>query len=252
MSTQLDQQTAEAVTASRVEWATVPRVNLLPEEILAARGFRKVQIRLALAVLTTVLFASGGVFWAQSRVSSAQSHLDGTTARSAALRQEEARYAEVPRLTAAVAAAKAAREQALGQDLLWYRLMSDVALATPSNVWLTTMDASLTATPAGAPTGPTGAAGSAGTAGSAGAAAGGLDPLLPTGIGKMTVTGTADSYPDVAAWLDAVGRVHGLDGSTLQTVTRENATGGSSQLQFTTSVVIVSTVLSHRYDRKAG
>ena len=260
MTTQSAEQSAAAVTVGRVEWAPVPRVNLLPEEILAARGFRKVQLRLALAVVTTILLASGAVFWAQGQVSDARADLETTTARSAALQQEETRYAEVPRLTAAVASAKALREQALRQDMLWYRLMSDVALATPSNVWLTTMEVSLNTT-AGAPVGsaasagsagsPAGSTGSAGSAGSAGAA-GGLDPLLPPGIGKMTVTGTAANYPDVATWLDSIARVHGLDGSTLRTVTRENAVGKGGKLTFTTEIVIVSAALSHRYDQKAG
>lgn len=247
MTTQPAQPTAAAVTVGRVEWAPVPRVNLLPEEILAARGFRKVQFRLALAVVTTILLASGAVLWAQGQVSDARAGLEATTARSVVLQQEETRCAEVPRLTAAVASAKALREQALSQDMLWYRLMSDVALATPSNVWLTTMEVNLNTTTGS----PAGSAGSAGPAGSAGAAAG-LDPLLPAGIGKMTVTGTAANYPDVAAWLDSIAQVHGLDGSTLRTVTRENAAGKGGQLTFTTEIVIVSTALSHRYDQKAG
>jgi Tfp pilus assembly protein PilN len=262
MTTQPAQQSAAAVTVARVEWAPVPRVNLLPEEILAARGFRKVQFRLVLAVVTTILLASGGVFWAQRQVSSARADLEATTARSTALQQEETRYAEVPRLTAAVASAKALREQALSQDMLWYRLMSDVALATPSNVWLTTMNVNLNTTTgatagsagSGGPAGSGAAAGSAGSAGAAGpaGAAAGSDPLLPAGIGRMIVTGTAVNYPDVAAWLDSIARVHGLDGSTLRTVTRENASGKGEQLTFTTEIVIVATALSHRYDQKAG
>ena len=68
----------------------------------------------------------------------------------------------------------------------------------------------------------------------------------------MTIAGTAATYPDVAAWLEAIVRVRGLDASTLQTVTRSTAGGSGGQLQFTSQIVIVSSALSHRYDRKAG
>jgi Tfp pilus assembly protein PilN len=239
MTVRTEQQSADAVTVSRVDWAPVPRVNLLPPEIVDARGFRKVQVRLSAAVLVTLLAAAGGTIWAQGQVGTAQSALDVTTAQTSVLHRQEAQYAEVPRVTSALATARTARETSMAQDLLWYRLMSDIALATPSNVWLTTMNVTLTS------------AGSTAKVGSSTSGATG-DPLLPTGIGTVTITGTAASYPDVAAWLEAVVRIHGLDGSTLQTATRASSTGSAGQLQFTSQIVVLPSVLSHRYDRKAG
>lgn len=246
MTSQPDQQAVDAVTVTRVDWAPVPRVNLLPPEILEARGFRKIQFRLGAAVVATLALAAGGTVWAQTQVDGAQEALDATTAQTAVLHRQEARYAEVPKLTTALASAKAAREAALGRDLLWYRMLTDIALSAPSNVWLTTLSVSLEngSTGAGA-----GAAASGGRSPS-GAQAG--DPLVPRGIGKVTVTGTATTYPDVAAWLEAVVRVHGLDGSTLQTVTRANASGSGGGLQFTSQIVVMESALSHRFDRKAG
>ena len=234
-------EAAAAPMVNRVDWAPVPRVNLLPPEILDARGFRKVQVRLALAVVATIVLVVGGVVWAQRQVGSARESLDAATAQTTVLRRQEARYAEVPKVTSAVASAEAAREQALAQDMLWYRLMSDIALATPSNVWLTTLSVTLSTSPTGA----------ASSSGSAGATTGG-DPLVPPGIGKVAVTGTATSLPDIAAWLEAIVKVRGLDASTLQTATRANTSGGAGELQFTSQIVIMDSALSHRYDRKAG
>ena len=237
------QASPQGGTVARVDWAPVPRVNLLPPEILAARGFRTVQIRLALLVVTTFLVAGGGVVWAQLRVAGARAALDATTAQTAVLHRQEATYAEVPRVGQQVTEAKAVRELALGQDVLWYRLLSDVALATPSTVWLTTLNASLSGSPS-----------TAGAAGAAGKGGPSSDPLTPTGIGTVLVTGSAAGYPDVAAWLDSIVRVSGLDGSTLQTATRQNApsAGPGGKLQFTSGVVLTGTALSHRFDRKAG
>jgi Tfp pilus assembly protein PilN len=237
MTSQPDQQAAETVTVTRVDWAPVPRVNLLPQEILEARGFRKVQARLAVAVVATLLLAVGAVVVGQLQVNSARNGLDQAAAQTTILQRQAARYTQVPRLIAAVAAAKASRETAMGQDVLWYRLLSDIAIAAPSNVWLTTMSVSLSTTP--------GAAAST-------SAASGSDPLVPIGIGTVTVAGTADSFPDVSAWLDSVVRVRGLEGSTLQTATRANTSGTGGQIQFTSQIVIMNAALSHRYDRKAG
>jgi Tfp pilus assembly protein PilN len=247
MTSQPDQQTFDTVTVSRVEWAPVPKVNLLPQEILDARRFRKVQFRLAFAVVATILLIAGGIVWAQFEVARAQEALDVTAAQTSLLRRQESRYAEVPKLTSAVAAAKSARETALAQDMLWYRLMSDIALATPSNVWLTTMNVNVSAVGS---TATASSAKSSGSASASGAAA--ADPLVPTGIGNVTVTGTAASYPDVAAWLEAIVRVRGLAGSTLQTVTRAGGASTGGELQFTSQIVIDTNALSHRYDQKAG
>jgi Tfp pilus assembly protein PilN len=236
MTVQTDGQAAEAVTVSGVDWAPVPRVNLLPQEILDARGFRRVQVRLGLGIVLTLLLAAAGVLWAQSQVGQAQDALDATTAQTTVLQRQQARYAEVPRLTTALASAKAARAVALNQDVLWYRLMSDVALATPTGVYLTTMNLALS---------------SGGTSGQAAPSGSGGDPLVPAGIGTVSVSGTAGSYPDVAAWLEAIVRVPGLDGSTLQNATLGTTTGSSGQLTFSSQIVIDSSSLSHRYDSKA-
>jgi Tfp pilus assembly protein PilN len=242
MAVQTEQQAGEGEHATRVEWAPVPRVNLLPPEILAARSFRKVKARLALVVVVTFLVVAAGVVWAQGQVGSAQAALDVTTAQTAALHRQEARYAEVPEVTNALASAETARATALGQDLLWYRLLNDIALAAPANVWLTGVGVTLS--------GPGSPAGSAAT--SVAAANSGADALTPAGIGKVTVSGTAVAYPDVAAWLDSIVKVYGLDGSTLQTVTRVVAGTSPAQLQFTSQVVVSDKALSHRFDRKAG
>lgn len=231
------QPAVEVATVATVDWAPVPRVNLMPPEILQARGFRVVKIRLAMAVLATVALAAGGVFWAQGQVSAAQQVLDATEGRNSVLRQDQTRYSDVPRLLSAVAAAKAAREQALGQDVLWFNFLHDVSLAMPSNVWLKNLTVTMQ-------TGKPSAGGGTSTA---------VDPLVPTGIGSVTIVGTAADFPEVSAWLQSIARVNGLEASTLQNATRENqndpkATG----VEFTTQVVINAASLSHRYDRKAG
>jgi Tfp pilus assembly protein PilN len=220
--------TAPAVNP--VDWAPVPKVNLLPPEILARRKFRKVRIRLAFVVVLTVLVASGAVAWSIRDVSAAQTELDATAARTVTLRQTENKYSEVPHVLAQVEAVKTARQRALATDVLWYRFLTDVSNATPANVSLQTLTIALN--------GETDAAASS-------------DALTPSGIGTVTIVGTAATINDVAAWMDAVVRVHGIDASTLKSATRDTGST-SSQVSFSATVVVTSQALSHRFDVKAG
>jgi Tfp pilus assembly protein PilN len=219
----------ETVTSSRVDWAPVPKVNLLPAEIAQARRLAGLKRVLAGGVVAVALLCAGGTVWAQAGASAAQDELDAVQARADVLRAEQARYAAVPKLLNLIQSAGAAREQAMSQDVLWYGFLSDLSVTTPKGVTLNGLQVALDK--------PTVA----------------TDPLVKPGIGTVTFTGSAQRFPDVAAWLDAVARMHGLDGSTLQSATREDPSGGkpSEAVNFTTTVTVTSKALTHRYDRKA-
>ena len=218
----------ETVTTSRVEWAPIPKVNLLPSEIVQARRLAALKRVLGGAVVAVVLVCVGATVWAQAGASSAQGELDAVQARGVALRADQARYAAVPKLLNLIQAAGAARERAMSQDVLWYGFMSDLAVTTPKGITLNGLQVDLDKATIN------------------------NDPLVPTGLGIVTFTGTAKQVPDVAAWLDAVARIQGVDGSTLQSATREDPKAGDkSPLTFTTTVTVTSKALTHRYDRKA-
>lgn len=226
--------TEEVQTRTRVEWALVPRVNLLPDEIVQRRRFQRTLRLLGGAVAACVLVGAAGTAWAQLQVADAQSRLEQAQDTTRRLNREVTKYAEVPKVLAQVEAARSARERAMATDVLWYRFLDDLANATPNSVALGSVSISMNAS----------------TAATAGA-----DPLTPGGLGDVTFTGTASRFPDVATWLTQVAEVHGLDASRLQSATREgDATAPSSadKVTFSTRVVVTSNALSHRYDRKAG
>ncbi|MGZ4624729.1 MAG: PilN domain-containing protein [Kineosporiaceae bacterium] len=223
----------EPVSTARVDWAPVPRVNLLPPEIVQARSLARLKTVLGGVLVVVLASCAGGVAWAQSGVASAQAELDASQARTAILRAEQAKYAQVPRILGLIDSAAAAREQAMKQDVLWYGFLSDLSMTTPSGVQLESLEMTLdvgTSTPP-AP-----------------------DPLTPAGMGQVTFSGKAQHFPDVASWLEAVGTMHGLDGSSLQTATRDPGTGGGKTGQgitFTSTIQVTNKALTHRYDRKA-
>jgi Tfp pilus assembly protein PilN len=212
----------------------VPRVNLLPQEIIDGRRFRGVQRLLAGVVVVVVALCAGATLWARSGVTSAQNALQITRNQTRDLQQQQTRYAEVPKVNAELELARAARERALGADVLWYRFLTDLAVNTPEGTVLS----SVTVTMTGATT----------------AVTTGADPLSAAGLGTVKVSGQARRFTDVAAWLDAAGKVNGLTSTQLQSAARSggDSAGAESKVTYAGSAVVTTTALSHRYDRRAS
>jgi Tfp pilus assembly protein PilN len=226
---------SEAVSTARVDWAPVPKVNLLPPEIVEDRRLTRLKKVLGGGLLVVVAACAGGVAWAQAGVSAAQEDLDAAHARGALLQQEQAKYAQVPRILGLMDDAAADRERAMTDDILWYGFLSDLSLTTPRGVSLQSLEMTLDDGTSSPPS---------------------SDPLTPAGIGHVTFSGKAQHFPDVAAWLEAVATLHGLDGSALQTATRgsngtTSGTTGGNGITFTSTIQVTSNALTHRYDRKA-
>jgi Tfp pilus assembly protein PilN len=226
-------------TPGKADWASVPLVNLLPPEILQQRRFKRGQRWLAVTVLAAVALLGAATWWAQTQVSTAEDGLAAETAQTTVLEVEEAKYAEVPRVLAQVSAAQRARQQSMASDVLWYRFLNDLALATPGGVSMQSVQATLQ---------PAGAAGAAGAAASAAPSV----PLKPAGIGTVTVDGTTGSFDQVSTWLENFADISGLDASTLSTANRSDSDSGSAEVQFSSGITMTGDALSHRYEQKAG
>lgn len=221
----------EPATRTPVAWATVPKVNLLPPEVIEGRRFRRTKVHLGATVLAAVLAGLGATAWASYQVGQAEDEKALVDARRVQLTAEVAGYSEVPRVLAELDSAGAAREQAMATDVLWYRFLDELALATPATVSLTGLDLSVNTD--GAVTG--------------------SDPLADISYGEVTVDGKTTQMPEVAAWLTSVSALHGLDVTRLQTATRaEESAEDGEPISFTSAVGITTDALSHRYDRKAG
>lgn len=218
-------------TVARVDWAPVPRVNLMPPEVLERRRFRKVQGRLIVVIVLVLLVIAGATTWSQLQVEKARDDLAATENNTSELKREQSQYAQVPLVMASVDQAKSARAEAMSNDVLWYRFLNDVALSMPSSVALSTMTVTMN-DPSSSTT---------------------TSPLTVQGIGTASITGTAGDYPAVASWMDSVTEVTGVDSVTLQTATREATTDGeASTVSYTAQLVVTDAALSHRYDQKAS
>jgi Tfp pilus assembly protein PilN len=224
------EKVAAPAEPTRVSWASIPRVNLLPLEIIQKRRFRRVRRMLGVMVVAAVLICTGGVFWAQRGVSSATARLTTAQSEVTSLQTQAAKYSAVPEVVAQVEAAKTARTSAMGNDVLWYQFVNDLRGALPAGVAQEAVTVVLTQ-----------------SAGSAVAA----NPLSPAGIGTLSITGSADQYQQISAWLDALTKITGVSAPTLINATKSQDGTGSS-VTYSISAVLTEAALSHRYDDKKG
>ncbi len=210
----------------RVAWAPVPKVNLLPIEILEGRRFRRTQALLGGAVLGAVLVAAGGTFWAQQGINDANDALVSSEGQVSALTAQQNQYSAVPTVIAQVDAAETARTTAMGTDVLLYRYLTDLDGARPSGLEFTGLTVTV---PAG------------------GSAATGANPLVASGIGTLTIEGKADQYEEVSTWMESLDKITGVASPTLASAIKAPA-----GLTYSTGAVLNSDALSGRYDKKAG
>lgn len=230
---------SEGPVVSRVDWAPVPRVNLLPREILENRRFRNVQVLLALAVVATLGLAGAAFWWSDGLVTEARDSLDVVEAETVVLQAKQREYAAVPQTLAELEYVQTARQTVLTNDVAWYGYLGDLADAAPTDVYFD----SLTLTVPG-----TSAAGAAATPASASSTA---DPFLPAGaLGTVSIQGISGTYPKVAAWMDALDEVSGLEVSTLSSANRPE--GLDTHVTFSSGITLTDVALTHRYDRKAS
>lgn len=211
----------------------MPRVNLLPPEILEGRRLRRTKVVLGGSLVLVVAGLVGAYALQVSATHKAQDELDAAQAEHATLVQAQAKYADVPRTIRAIDAAETTRELAMANDVEWYRTLTNISLTQPSNVWLTklTLQVSTPAAPA--------ATGTAAT-GSAPAAA---------GIGTVTAEGSAIDHPDVATWLDTLGGQPGMTDAYFSS-SEKALIGSKVVVDFKSTATLTSDALSHRYDRK--
>lgn len=212
----------------------MPRVNLLPPEILQKRRLRRTKVALGGSLVVLVAALGGAYVMQVDATHKAQDDLDVATAQHAALVQAQAKYADVPRTIAAIDAAETTRELAMAEDVEWYRTLTNISLTQPANVWLTKLTLQVT---------PAGTAPAAGTAPLAGAGA--------AQVGTVSAEGSALDHPDVATWLDTLGRQPGMSDAYF-TSSKKAKVGSKVVVEFQSTASLGADVLSHRYDRKQG
>lgn len=205
----------------------LPRVNLLPPEIAEGQRLRRIQYGLGGAVLAS-LGAVGLLFLsASSSATSAQEELAVETTQSSQLQAEVAKYAPVTGVYAQAAAARALLTQAMGEEVRYSTLLSNLSLSIPEKVWVKSL--TFNQTP---PTPVLGAAAGA-------------------GIGTLQVTGVGFSHDDVAVWLESLASQKGYANPYFSNST-EALLGTRKTVNFTSSATLTADAYSGDYTKPAG
>jgi Tfp pilus assembly protein PilN len=218
--------TITATEAARpVTSGSMPRVNLMPPEIAEGARLRQVQLLSGLCVVVALVIVVLLYLHAHSGVTSAQSSLDQAQEQQTSLQSKLSSLASVQQTFADVQAKQALLAAGMGEEVRWSYVLNDLSLRMPSNVFLTALTISETATPGTAPP-------------VAGAA--------PIQIGSITFGSVGLRHDDVAAWLDSLAKERGFYEPIFQSSTEE-AAGTRGYVSFASTVELMSNLLSNRY-----
>ena len=213
-------------TGSAITLDSLPRVNLLPPEIAETRRVRRIQIGLGGAVLGAVGIVALLYVAASSSVASAQTDLDAATANGTRLQAETAKYRDVTAVYDRAAAAQAMLTQAMGEEVRYSRLLTDLSLSIPENVWIKNLSFTQAAAPAA------------------------LGSTI-TGIGSMNVTGVGFKHDDVAVWLESLAGQKAYTNPYFASST-EALMGSRKTVNFTSTATLTPAAYSGRYTKPAG
>lgn len=210
-----------------------PRVSLMPTEIMTTRRVRRAQRRGILALAGVVVLVVAAYALVSGERSVARDDLAAAQQRSTELTTEQSRYARAPQVYAQVDDTRAALASVMAGDVRWYQYLADLAVTSPTGLWLTSWQAS-TSDPTLAPTTPDPTTG---------------QPAAAAPVAALTISGTAADEPDVADWLDVLTATPGLAGSTASSLTR-TAVGAEPVITFDSSAAMTRAALSDRYAAK--
>lgn len=220
-------KTTEAIDTQIATPYSIPRVNLLPGEVLERRTVRKVQGGIGIAALAAVALAGGVYVLSVQDANKAGEELAAEQAVTTQLNAEKAKYADVPKTLALVEQAIAARESAMAQDIAWSTVMGQIAATYPSELWISTLTANLTNAPGGASS----------------AAA-----QNTSSVATLTFTGGAKSHTVVADWLDSLKKVPNIIDPKMQSSVL-NGKDGKKSVDYATTAQLNENAFSTRAER---
>jgi Tfp pilus assembly protein PilN len=221
--TQVTEQFEQVVVSGALLSSGLPKVDLLPPEIHAARRLRSVQTGMVAGVAAAALVVGGLWVVANAQVDREQGRLEAAQTRQIQVNRQVQSLADVAQVYRDVEARQELLSAAMGSEVQWSGYLNDLALRVPAGVWLTNM----TVSPAN---------------GVAEAA---------TGIATITFTGNARAHNDVAVWLENLARQRGYVDAYF-TTSAESTAGSTKVVSFTSSVTVTSEALSNRYAQKSG
>lgn len=223
----------ESSVDGRVDAAAIgapvrPQVNLLPPEIRSRRALGRVKLRLGLVIGLVVLVVALGYVYAAFTESKAATELAAEQDEAQSLLDEQAQYAEAPRLKSRIGEIESARAYGMSTEVLWKDFLAAIQAVVPAGVTIHTLTIDVPSpgmsslTPA--------------------------NPLAASSIGTISFTGQSTTIPNVGAWLDALETIPGFSDPAFSTLAAI-AVNGLTVYDVSSTVQVDETIFARRFEQ---
>ncbi|TFD30320.1 hypothetical protein E3T40_15060 [Cryobacterium sp. TMT1-19] len=161
-----------------------PRVDLLPPEVKAGKKARETRRRLGAVLVGVLVLVGAGTAAASWQAEQSRMQLADAQSRSTELLAEQAKYAEVNQIQAALDITVAAREFGSATEIDWKAYLSEVKAVLPADVSIDSVgvDSASPLVAYGQPTA----------------------PLQAARVATLSLGLTSPNLPTVPEWLDAL------------------------------------------------
>ena len=218
-------------------WRTMPgwgiTANLLPPEIVAARRARVLRKVVIFVLAGVLVLGAAGYFLAYKQKQDASSELTAAQDRTAELHLQQQKYDEVVQIGDEVAEVRSKIGTLFGTDVNFPKLLNELVAKAPRGGQITQLAVALQ----GGPT----VSGQSTTSSQPPVA---LDPSGQMPAGSVTITGTAGSMSDVAAYVNALAGVPGV----IYVYPTSQQTDDTGVLTYALALTLTDQVYSHKYD----
>ncbi|MEN0128156.1 MAG: hypothetical protein AAGC49_01860 [Brevundimonas sp.] len=184
----------------------MPQVNLLPPEVVEARGLKALKRKLLVLVVAVAALCVIGFGYGKMQGASASSELSDAEAKTTQLQAEVQKYAEVPATIAQLKKVEGSLAAAMATDVDWKKAVAQIAAVLPDTVSIDTYTVA-GATPMEAAAGP-------------------ADPLQSPSVGTISFTLRATEAADTAPWIDAMNSLPGFQDAWFSQATTSSDDGG--------------------------
>lgn len=194
-------------------------INLLPPEVARERSRRR---RVAIAVFAAfayVFILGIGVLYWNGRVDAARDELDAQTSINQSLEREVAELGDTADVRGQYEAKAELVRGALAIDVDWGILLNDLARLLPPRVWVETFNGTVS------------------------------PEVIPGVIGQVSFSGVGFDFPDVSAWLRALGsdQFAGITGPWVSTIS-QGIIGADDVVTFSSTAVLTTGAATDRAD----
>jgi Tfp pilus assembly protein PilN len=212
------------------------RVELLPQAYFEQRRQRRTTALVVTGGLVVLMLLAGYWLVLGAQITSAENELASTRASNERLQGEIDALQRFATMETELQAKQGALAQVMAGDVDWPRILTEVAMVIPGEVWLTGMTASAGQTEGVTPVGTESAPVR-------------ISPEQP--FGRIQFTGSSLSMTGVSSWLERLTAVGEFSALWLNSATKSEVEGGAEVTTFDSTLELTDNAASRRFTEVA-